>query len=143
MLDRDELSIRICTLRLARGLDRPELAARLGCTTTAVRYWEVGKGTPNLHFMRALRNEFGEPLYATAGAQDIRELPNNIVGFIEDNCMWRGWSQSRLARRLGVSRQAVNELLKRARVTNSMTWERYAKIKKLFDAYPVLDGATP
>ncbi len=142
MLDAKELGTRIRRLRLARGWARPRLAKRLGCTATSVRNWEEASTTPTLRFIRVLIDEFGAPLYATSGTRAIREIPNDILKFINTNCAWRGWTQSELARRLGVRRQAVNNLVARSYVANNMSWRLYVQLKKLFDAHPIVCAGT-
>ena len=52
---------RLQTLRLSRGLSQSELAAVVGVSTRAVKYWEHGQRTPNATSLLTLANYFGVP----------------------------------------------------------------------------------
>ena len=49
------------TLRLSRGLSQSALAAAVGVSTRAVKYWEHGQRTPNATSLLALAHHFDVP----------------------------------------------------------------------------------
>ena len=48
-------------LRLSRGLSQSKLAAIVGVSTRAVKYWEHGQRTPNAASLLALAHHFDVP----------------------------------------------------------------------------------
>ena len=52
---------RLRTLRLSRGLSQSALAAAVGVSTRAVKYWEHGQRTPNAASLLALAHYFDVP----------------------------------------------------------------------------------
>lgn len=54
-------SNRLRTLRLSRGISQSALAAAVGVSTRAVKYWEHGKRTPNATSLLALAHHFDVP----------------------------------------------------------------------------------
>lgn len=49
---------RLRTLRLSRGISQSALAAAVGVSTRAVKYWEHGQRTPNAASLLALAHHF-------------------------------------------------------------------------------------
>lgn len=54
-------SNRLRTLRLSRGISQSALAAAVGVSTRAVKYWEHGQRTPNATSLLALAHYFDVP----------------------------------------------------------------------------------
>lgn len=54
-------SNRLRTLRLSRGISQSTLAAAVGVSTRAVKYWEHGQRTPNATSLLALAHYFDVP----------------------------------------------------------------------------------
>lgn len=54
-------SNRLRTLRLSRGISQFALAAAVGVSTRAVKYWEHGQRTPNATSLLALAHYFDMP----------------------------------------------------------------------------------
>ena len=54
-------SNRLRTLRLSRGISQSALAAAVGVSTRAVKYWEHGQRTPNAASLLALAHHFDVP----------------------------------------------------------------------------------
>lgn len=54
-------SNRLRTLRLSRGISQSALAAAVGVSTRAVKYWEHGQRTPNATSLLALAHHFDVP----------------------------------------------------------------------------------
>lgn len=52
---------RLRTLRLSRGISQSALAAAVGVSTRAVKYWEHGQRTPNAASLLALAHYFDVP----------------------------------------------------------------------------------
>lgn len=52
---------RLRTLRLSRGISQSALAAAVGVSARAVKYWEHGKRTPNATSLLALAHHFDVP----------------------------------------------------------------------------------
>lgn len=52
---------RLRTLRLSRGISQSALAASVGVSTRAVKYWEHGQRTPNATSLLALAHYFDVP----------------------------------------------------------------------------------
>ena len=52
---------RLRTLRLSRGISQSALAAAVGVSTRAVKYWEHGQRTPNATSLLALAHHFDVP----------------------------------------------------------------------------------
>lgn len=52
---------RLRTLRLSHGLSQSALAAAVGVSTRAVKYWEHGQRTPNATSLLALAHHFDVP----------------------------------------------------------------------------------
>ena len=52
---------RLRTLRLSRGISQSALAAAVGVSTRAVKYWEHGQRTPNATSLLALAHYFDIP----------------------------------------------------------------------------------
>ena len=52
---------RLRTLRLSRGISQSALAAAVGVSIRAVKYWEHGKRTPNATSLLALAHYFDMP----------------------------------------------------------------------------------
>lgn len=52
---------RLRTLRLSRGISQSALAAAVGVSTRAVKYWEHGQRTPNATSLLALAHYFDVP----------------------------------------------------------------------------------
>lgn len=52
---------RLRTLRLSRGISQSALAAAVGVSTRAVKYWEHGQRTPNSASLLALAHYFDVP----------------------------------------------------------------------------------
>ena len=55
---------RIKTMRMSRGLSRPELARRIGISVSAISMWENDARRPTFEMMDALADEFNVPLAA-------------------------------------------------------------------------------
>lgn len=53
---------RIVQAREEAGLEQKELAALIGVTPRALRYWESGKRTPRKPALRALARQLGRPV---------------------------------------------------------------------------------
>jgi len=56
--------------RLAKGLSREELAAKVGCSLFALRRWEQGKSVPIRIFRHRLEEELGVDLSEWKGADE-------------------------------------------------------------------------
>ena len=54
-------SNRLRTLRLSRGISQSALAAAVGVSTRAVKYWEHGQRTPNATSLLDLAHYFDVP----------------------------------------------------------------------------------
>ena len=54
-------SNRLRTLRLSRGISQSALAAAVGVSIRAVKYWEHGQRTPNAASLLALAHYFDVP----------------------------------------------------------------------------------
>ena len=54
-------SNRLRTLRLSRGISQSALAAAVGVSTRAVKYWDHGQRTPNATSLLALAHYFDVP----------------------------------------------------------------------------------
>lgn len=54
-------SNRLRALRLSRGISQSALAAAVGVSTRAVKYWEHGQRTPNATSLLALVHYFDVP----------------------------------------------------------------------------------
>ena len=52
---------RLQGLRLSHGISQSELAAAVGVSTRAVKYWEHGQRTPNAASLLALAHYFDVP----------------------------------------------------------------------------------
>ena len=52
---------RLRTLRLSRGISQSALAAAVGVSTRAVKYWEHGQRTPNAASLLSLAHYFDMP----------------------------------------------------------------------------------
>ena len=52
---------RLQVLRLSRGISQSALAATVGVSTRAVKYWEHGQRTPNAASLLALAHYFDVP----------------------------------------------------------------------------------
>lgn len=52
---------RLQVLRLSRGISQSALAAAVGVSTRAVKYWEHGQRTPNATSLLALAHHFDVP----------------------------------------------------------------------------------
>ena len=52
---------RLQVLRLSRGISQSALAAAVGVSTRAVKYWEHGQRTPNAASLLALAHYFDVP----------------------------------------------------------------------------------
>ena len=52
---------RLQVLRLSRGISQSALAAAVGVSIRAVKYWEHGQRTPNATSLLALANHFDVP----------------------------------------------------------------------------------
>jgi len=52
---------RLQVLRLSRGISQSALAAAVGVSTRAVKYWEHGQRTPNAASLLALAHHFDVP----------------------------------------------------------------------------------
>jgi transcriptional regulator with XRE-family HTH domain len=99
----DPAALELRRLRRAAGLSADQVAAVIGTTRSAVRFWETGRGSPDPRYRETLARLFGVETLPLPGRVAARAEGASLSAVRER----AGLSKMEAARRLGVSIDSV------------------------------------
>lgn len=87
MATKEDIGLKIKTMRMSRGMTQQDLADAVGVSRSAISMWESGSNEPNFEALEALADVFNVPISAFLdSAQQIRitgQLPKSDYDVLE------------------------------------------------------------